>query len=64
MWNGAWHYKDLLGGLKMIQNRDKIKYNEIVKKGYMPYIVVDFTSGKESTVQKELKRFEQFLQWI
>lgn len=48
----------------MIQNRDKIKYNEIVKKGYMPYIVVDFTSGKESTVQKELKRFEQFLQWI
>lgn len=64
LWNGAWHYKDLLGGLKMIQNRDKIKYNEIVKKGYMPYIVVDFTSGKESTVQKELKRFEQFLQWL
>lgn len=64
LWNGAWHYKDLLGGLKKIQNRDRIKYGEIVKKGYMPYIVVDFTSGKESTVQKELKRFEQFLQWI
>ena len=64
LWNGAWHYKDLLGGLKKIQNRDKIKYKEIVKKGYMPYIVVDFTSGKESTVQKELKRFEQFLQWL
>lgn len=60
LWNGPWHYKDIFGQLKQIQNRDKIKYSEIVKAGYMPYIIVDFTSKNEEKCQKEFKRFLEF----
>lgn len=61
LWNGRFHYEDIFGQLKQIQNRDKIKYNEIVKSGYMPYIVVDLKKHSKSKCETELKRFDIFL---
>lgn len=61
LWNGRFHYEDIFGQLKQIQNRDKIKYNEIVKNGYMPYIVVDLKKYSKNKCEDELKRFDNFL---
>lgn len=64
LWNGSWHYKDIFGQLKQIQNRDKIKYKEIVKTGYMPYIIVDLGRYSENKCKFEFERFCKFLDII
>jgi len=61
LWNGKWHYEDIFGNLKQIQNRDKIKYNEIVKLGYMPYIITDLGKFSTSKCEFEVERFKAFL---
>lgn len=64
LWNGNWHYKNICNQLHMVENRDRIKYNEIIKCGYMPYIIVDL--GKKSLLkcEKEFKKFNNFLNII
>lgn len=61
LWNGKWHYEDIFGNLKQIQNRDRIKYNEIVKLGYMPYIITDLGKFSTSKCEFEVERFKAFL---
>lgn len=61
LWNGIWHYKNICGQLKQVQNRDKIKYSEIVKAGYMPYIIVDLGKFSKKKCLKELERFKNFI---
>lgn len=62
LWNGVWHYEDICGQLKQVQNRDKIKYFEIVKAGYMPYIIVDLGKFSKKKCFKELERFNNFIE--
>lgn len=61
LWNGLWHYKEITGQLKQVQNRDKIKYNEIIKLGYMPYIITDLGKFSKEKCLFEFKRFNEFL---
>lgn len=64
LWNGNWHYKNICNQLRKVQNRDKIKYNEIIKNGYMPYIIVDLGKKSLSKCEKEFKKFNDFLDII
>lgn len=61
LWNGKWHYENIMGDLKQIQNRDKIKYGKIVAFGYMPYIITDLGKFSKVKCEAEFKRFEEFL---
>ena len=61
LWNGRWHYENIMGDLKQIQNRDKIKYGKIVAFGYMPYIITDLGKFSKAKCEAEFKRFEEFL---
>lgn len=61
LWNGNWHYKEICGQLKQVQNRDRIKYDEIVKAGYLPYIIVDFGKFSKNKCEKEYNRFVDFV---
>lgn len=59
LWNGKWHYSEISKKttLKQIQNRDNIKIKEIVKKGYIPYIVKDMGKYNPSFVEDEFNKF-------
>lgn len=64
-WNGAWHYKKLFPGhnLENIQNRDKIKYNEVTKFGYVNYIIIDENSKlNKEFVEEEFLKLKKELQ--
>ena len=62
LWNGNWHYKKITKkhSVLQVQNRDKIKINEILKCGYIPYIIKD--TGKYNKYFVENK-FKEFLKW-
>lgn len=62
LWNGIWHYKNIKGKLNQIQNRDKIKYHEIIKAGYLPYIITDLGKFSKDKCDFEIKRFLDFLE--
>jgi len=59
LWNGAWHYKKITEkhSLEQVQNRDRIKINEIKKAGYTPYIICDMGKFKKSFVEEQFKLF-------
>lgn len=63
LWNGPWHYKQVTKThkLKQVQNRDRIKLNEIVKCGFEPYIIKDMGKGKKSKVVDEFEKLKQYL---
>lgn len=63
LWNGNWHYEEVMPGtsLKMIQNRDKIKINEINKAGYIAYIIKD---TKKYNINFYKEKFEEFLEYV
>lgn len=63
LWNGKWHYEIIKKdtSLLQIQNRDKIKVNEIIKCGYTPYIIKDMGKYNIKFVTEE---FEKFLEKI
>ena len=64
LWNGPWHYKKVTKthNLKQVQDRDKIKINEISKCGFEPYIVKDVGKGnKKSKVLEEFEKLKQYL---
>lgn len=55
LWNGAWHYRkcNIKHSVLQVQNRDKIKINEIIKKGYNPYIIKDDGKFNEDFVNEQ-----------
>ena len=63
LWNGRWHYEKLASkhSVKQVQNRDKIKINEIINFGYIPYVIKDMGSHNEEFVKNE---FDKFIKYI
>lgn len=63
LWNGVWHYKEIMEGtsLKQIQNRDKIKLLEIERAGYSAYIIKDMGKYSSKFVRKKFKEFLQHI---
>lgn len=59
LWNGKWHYEKITEkhSVKQVQNRDKIKVDEIKKYGYIPYIIKDMGKFSEDKVNKEFDKF-------
>lgn len=63
LWNGVWHYKKITKkhSVEQVQNRDKIKIDEIKKSGYKPYIIKDMGSYDKLFVENEFENFKDFL---
>jgi hypothetical protein len=63
LWNGVWHYKKITQkhSLLQVQNRDKIKVEEISKKGYIPYVIQDMGKFNKEKVDQE---WSKFVSWI
>lgn len=63
LWNGIWHHKKITKkhSVKQVQNRDDIKLKEIIKFGFLPYVINDFGSYNQNFVQSE---FEKFIKWL
>ena len=59
LWNGKWHYQVIKKGqsVEQIQNRDRIKIQEIENCGYKPYIIKDMGKYNPKFVEDEFKRF-------
>ena len=59
LWNGKWHYEKITAdhSVEQVQNRDRIKINEIIKCGYTPYIIKDVGKHKDSFVREEFDKF-------
>jgi hypothetical protein len=59
LWNGAWHYKQIIKkqSLQQVQSRDKIKMNIIKKYGYIPYIIKDMGKYNKKFVEQEFEIF-------
>lgn len=59
LWNGPWHYKKITEqhSVEQVQNRDKIKINEIKKYGYIPYIIKDLGKANHEKVLYEFNLF-------
>lgn len=63
LWNGKWHYEQITKShsVKQVQNRDKIKIQEIKKYGYIPYIIKDLGKENKEFVKKEFDKFIKYL---
>ena len=63
LWNGPWHYKEIshTTTLKQIQNRDKIKINEIKNCNWTPYIIKDFGKHNKDFVQEQFEIFKKYI---
>ena len=63
LWNGPWHYKQITKShsVKQIQNRDKIKINEIKECGWTPYIIKDMGKANKDFVKE---KFDEFLKYL
>ena len=59
LWNGAWHYKKITDAhsLSQVQNRDRIKIQEIEKAGYAPYIIRDDGKYNPKFVEEQFQLF-------
>jgi len=63
LWNGIWHYTKITKkhSVSQVQKRDFLKEQEILKKGYTPYIIKDL--GKFNPL-KVAEEFEIFCKWL
>jgi hypothetical protein len=63
LWNGKWHYEQIgkNHSLKQVQNRDKIKLNEITKMGFEPYIIKDMGKYNPEFVKNEFIVFKNYI---
>lgn len=63
LWNGKWHYEQITKShsVKQVQNRDKIKIEEIKKYGYIPYIIKDMGSYNKEFVNEKFNKFIEYL---
>ena len=59
LWNGVWHYKKITEkhSVKQVQNRDRIKIDEIRKTGYEPHVIKDMGKYNVEFVESEFKKF-------
>jgi hypothetical protein len=59
LWNGSWHYKKITKkhSVLQVQNRDKIKIQEIKNKGYFPYIIKDTGIRNNKFVEEQFSIF-------
>lgn len=64
LYNGAWHYIQISKkvSLKQIQNRDKIKIEEIKKCGYTPYIIKDLGSFNKKFIEDQFNIFLKYIE--
>jgi hypothetical protein len=60
LWNGIWHYKQIMKSqsLKQVQTRDKIKTAIIEKYGYIPYVIKDMGKYNKAFVEQEYEIFK------
>ena len=63
LWNGPWHYKQIKRktSLQQIQNRDKIKIEEIKKRGFTPYIIKDMGKYNIEFVKDQYNIFIEYI---
>lgn len=63
LWNGKWHYEKITEkhSVEQVQNRDKIKQEEIIKAGYNYYVIKDFGRSDNQFVTK---KFEEMLVYL
>lgn len=63
LWNGKWHYEQITKShsVKQVQNRDKIKIEEIKKCNYIPYIIKDMGSYNLEFVKEKFNEFINYL---
>ena len=67
LWNGRWHYTKITKqhSVEQVQNRDRIKIEEILKSGYLVYVVRDDgRSGKLANQQFVQGEFAKFMNWM
>jgi hypothetical protein len=60
LWNGIWHYKQIMKtqSLKQVQARDKVKTAIIEKCGYIPYVIKDMGKHDKAFVEQEFEIFK------
>lgn len=63
LWNGPWHYRKITEkhSVSQVQNRDRLKIEEIKKCGYVPYIIKDLGKFSPAKVDEEFSKFEKFV---
>ena len=63
LWNGKWHYEKITKkhSVEQVQNRDRIKQEEIVKAGYNFYIIKDMGKADNQFVKKKFEEMLAFL---
>lgn len=63
LWNGKWHYEKIKQkhSVEQVQNRDKIKIDNIIKCNYIPYIIKDMGKYNKKFVHKQFDIFIDFL---
>jgi hypothetical protein len=63
LWNGKWHYEKITEkhSVEQVQNRDKIKQQEIIKSGYEFYVIKDMGKYKKEFVENKFKEMLAFL---
>ena len=64
LWNGKWHYEKITAkhSVEQVQNRDKIKIQEIEKAGYEAYVIKDIGKRSNKKVAEEFEKFKLFLE--
>jgi hypothetical protein len=60
LWNGIWHYKQIVKtqSIKQVQARDKVKTAIIEKYGYIPYVIKDMGKYNKAFVEQEFEIFK------
>lgn len=63
LWNGAWHYRQCSKkhSVKQVQNRDKLKINEIRKMEYLEYVIKDPSQANLEFVKEQFFKLCEFL---
>ena len=66
LWNGKWHYEKITKkhSVLQVQNRDKIKTKEIIKAGYIPFVIKDMGKHNKLFVEQEFEKFVDFVYQI
>ena len=64
LWNGKWHYEEIMKGtsLSQIQNRDKIKIKEIKRANFHPYVIKDMGRYNADFVKAQFDMFVDNIQ--
>lgn len=63
LWNGKWHYEKICKthSVKQVQNRDKIKIDNIQQCGFNPYIIKDLGKYSKEFVENQFNQFIDYL---